>query len=226
MKFTQKQDLILHVRENHLKDKQNCPVCNDIFSTNFNLERHFLIIHCDAERFYCENCNKDFGRKYDLKAHAKRCGKDPGVIYKCKICGKGFLKKSNCKRHESNHSIQSDNVQPDTNMDEPIHVSSHRSDDDNNHDKRKPSKGKTFQCKKCGQKFKGASLFDTHKAQCKMEASNSQPIPMQQILSNEDEIPQKKIKQTKKVKCRRCGSEVDDYKQLYRHKLKVYIYVF
>jgi KRAB domain-containing zinc finger protein len=179
------------------------------------------------EKLRCSKCQTSFGRKDHLHDHEKICKNKNGNIYKCSFCGKGFSKKNNCSRHENIHTHKI----PDSS------ISCSKSTSQKTIDK--ITKGKTFECKRCGQKFKGTDAFDKHKAECRKDS------PPTQSISNLNHLPttssnkepgkrpisdggnsQKKAKTRKKIKCRLCGSESADYKELYRHKMQVYSKLF
>ncbi|KAF2091462.1 hypothetical protein K490DRAFT_60903 [Saccharata proteae CBS 121410] len=54
--------------------------------------------------FPCENCEKVFNRKCDLKRHGKNHIKTTERRYKCKRCDKGFLYPKDLQRHLETHS--------------------------------------------------------------------------------------------------------------------------
>lgn len=46
----------------------------------------------------CDDCNKEFARKYNLTCHEKN-GVCKGKAHRCKYCGSGFTNKTNMHRH-------------------------------------------------------------------------------------------------------------------------------
>jgi len=70
--FASKRNLVNHVRGVHLKER-NCICeeegCGEKFVTKVNLERHRRGVHVKERLFKCADCEKDFLRKDNLKAH-------------------------------------------------------------------------------------------------------------------------------------------------------------
>jgi hypothetical protein len=202
--------------------KTECPVCHENFSKDFNLGRHFTAIHCCNDSFSCRKCHKYFPTKHDLKLHLKNCSNNEANLYKCKICGKTFLKKSNWIRHENNpnHLAKTEDKSPSLSCPEQI---------DKVNGKVKYSKGKTFECTKCGGKFLGSKSFDKHKLACKKRSNDTASVTHPNSCDSRGEkrplSPKpnvnKKQRGSRRVKCHKCGSELEDYRSLYRHKLQV-----
>jgi hypothetical protein len=209
-------DLTLHVRK-HLIGKLKCPICEQTFAKQFNLERHFSLKHCKIDKIQCQKCNTTFGRKDHMKDHQKFCGNDNPVKCKCSFCGKGFLKKSNCKRHEMF-------AHNGCNSNETVSVNKKYGESSEKIDPKESRKGKTFECKKCGRKFKGTFSYDEHKRVCKTETRNerkSHESRKRPMTDDSTETERKRPNHTKIVNCRTCGTQLQNYKELYRHKLKV-----
>ena len=73
-----------------------CKVCENTFSTKFNLKQHIQSTHI-GEKHTCKHCSKSFGTKRSLVRHNKII--HGGVKIKCKICEMTFNQVCNMKRH-------------------------------------------------------------------------------------------------------------------------------
>ncbi|CBZ51370.1 zinc finger protein 467, related [Neospora caninum Liverpool] len=76
-----------------------CPLCNGLFSRNYNLHHHIRAVHEGAKPFVCPICHKTFSYKRgNLEQHiqAVHRGEKP---FQCKICGRAFSQKGNLSQH-------------------------------------------------------------------------------------------------------------------------------
>jgi KRAB domain-containing zinc finger protein len=179
------------------------------------------------KKWQCDKCKKLFGRKDHLKDHEKLCKSENSTLHKCSHCGKCFSKKANCSRHENLHrsnAYMTTSISGSTVNQQKQNVS-------------KTTKGKTFECKRCGQRFKGTQAFDKHKSECQKESSRT-PAECNSTISqisggstskatlkrplSDGGNRQKKVKTKRKIKCRLCEAQLEDYKELYRHKMQVH----
>ena len=108
----------------HLNITQNCSIYHKAFKSKQNLYQH-MKTHNDDKPFKCNNCNKEFRRKEELKKHVYSCKKvvpnmqeennkvlEPGkrlreegikLVNSCLICHKGFTRKDALIRHSQLH---------------------------------------------------------------------------------------------------------------------------
>ena len=73
-----------------------CKVCENTFSTKFNLKQHIQSTHI-GEKHTCKHCSKTFGTKRSLVRHNKII--HGSVKIKCKKCEMTFNQVCNMKRH-------------------------------------------------------------------------------------------------------------------------------
>ncbi|KEP63417.1 UNVERIFIED_CONTAM: zinc finger, c2h2 type domain-containing protein [Hammondia hammondi] len=76
-----------------------CPLCNGLFSRNYNLHHHIRAVHEGVKSFVCPICQKKFSYKRgNLEQHiqAVHRGEKP---FLCKICGRAFSQKGNLSQH-------------------------------------------------------------------------------------------------------------------------------
>lgn len=83
-----------------------CGLCDRSFERPYDLRRHQMT-HKDLagqvefKQFKCEQCNREFTRKDEYRAHMYRhLGVKP---LKCHVCGKPFVDQSNCAKHCKGH---------------------------------------------------------------------------------------------------------------------------
>lgn len=78
-----------------------CPVCNKLFASKSNLERHG-VVHCDVKPFQCVECKRMFSRKVHLERHKfLHMEHKP---FNCEICKKGFTQKTHLAKHQYIHT--------------------------------------------------------------------------------------------------------------------------
>ncbi|XP_061173943.1 zinc finger protein 91-like [Saccostrea echinata] len=74
----------------------NCSVCEKVFSSSHNLQRHMNTVHMNKRSFCCEYCGKQFAEKATMLYHKyTRHAKNA-----CKKCGISFESKSRLHKHE------------------------------------------------------------------------------------------------------------------------------
>ncbi|GJQ79042.1 hypothetical protein Trydic_g201 [Trypoxylus dichotomus] len=85
--------------------RNQCPICNKIFSRPNTLNRHIKIHDRDKpypKIYLCDTCGKGFARKNKLTTHYRvHTGDKP---FKCSYCEKCFTKKDYLVLHERIHS--------------------------------------------------------------------------------------------------------------------------
>lgn len=81
------------------------PDCNEIFTIQSNMRRHFQTHHVDLLPLKCSQCDQKFRRKLQLRKHEiqKHTGQYP---YVCPHCKKGFLNTFTYSRHVASHKAE------------------------------------------------------------------------------------------------------------------------
>lgn len=110
--FAHRHDCDAHERSNHDPvTPHQCTFCPFRCDTQSNFIDHIKQTH-DAERpYFCTQCNKNFGRRADLRKHAvSHTGIRP---FSCSVCAKTFSRKTNVTNHmkvhdEKKHGSNSD----------------------------------------------------------------------------------------------------------------------
>ena len=75
--------------------KYRCHLCDYATNMNNSLTAH-LTVHGIGNRFKCDQCEKDFSTKSDLKKHIKTHNSSPE---KCNQCGKMYKTEASLKKH-------------------------------------------------------------------------------------------------------------------------------
>ncbi|CAL1268975.1 unnamed protein product [Larinioides sclopetarius] len=89
--------------------KFTCDICDQKFSSQFNLNRH-CAIHTNNKLYNCTECGKQFSRIDHLKKHArvhiKRIKKNPvnRERFTCKVCLKSFAWQTRLNKHFKIHT--------------------------------------------------------------------------------------------------------------------------
>ena len=91
--------LTKHIRT-HTKEKTfkcSWTGCIRKYSQIGDLTRHIDIVHKKVKKYKCSDCGKVFGLLQKLTRHRRiHTGEKP---YKRNVCGRGFVNRSNMKRH-------------------------------------------------------------------------------------------------------------------------------
>ncbi|EIN11573.1 hypothetical protein PUNSTDRAFT_124864 [Punctularia strigosozonata HHB-11173 SS5] len=78
----------------------SCPICQQTFTTRTNCEDH-MRAHSNQRPFKCDDCEKAFARKHELKRH-QRTIHSTERPYQCDICGAGYARSDQRTRHMAN----------------------------------------------------------------------------------------------------------------------------
>ncbi|OXA40003.1 Zinc finger protein Xfin [Folsomia candida] len=102
-KFSQKCNLVRHLRNVHKATIFPCRLCPRKFSKKEELEQHLELFH-PKDYFPCVKCPSNFGSHDELDAHVRFT--HPPQLYKCAICGRTFLTKQGMCDHDDSHKKQ------------------------------------------------------------------------------------------------------------------------
>lgn len=102
--FAQSHVLKMHKDNKHFGVTYSCETCKKAFITKSILLRHVRQVHQKLKPFGCTRCNKSYCTRTELKQHFNISHANIKTEYKCKICGKAFLRKTNYYAHINPHS--------------------------------------------------------------------------------------------------------------------------
>ena len=88
-----------HQRHVHKAAKSFCPVCEENFSRQDNLQRHMSDVHKEATPVYCSHCEKGFSRIVSLERHISEVHKK--TSHRCPKCNMFFTREETLDRHIS-----------------------------------------------------------------------------------------------------------------------------
>lgn len=131
--FTSHHSLDRHRSFEHTSgDLWPCPECDKIFPERALLIEH-IQIHPLNKLFSCQQCNREFTRKYHLDRHLGQtgCGGTPRNNFECQVCQKSFSRKDNLRDHLRAHAGE-------------------------------PKKKKLLACEFCGKEFRGSAMLIVH----------------------------------------------------------------
>ena len=93
------QELLLEHAKTHTKTK--CDFCGKDYSTDNALKLHIKRIHLKELDFMCNQCDKKFTSKADLKNHINSRHEEPEskLVFVCDTCGKSYATSVKLKNH-------------------------------------------------------------------------------------------------------------------------------
>ena len=95
--FTNRSQLIKHVRENHESSPQ-CFICGKVFSDKWASKKHILYVHEKMKNFECSICKKRFGTNTLKERHIKQVH-EKLKNFECLLCKKKFPQAQNLSWH-------------------------------------------------------------------------------------------------------------------------------
>lgn len=106
--YRYRSSLIQH-SQMHLESRRYlCDVCGCGFALAVNLRRHTMSRHSNERPFKCKECGRGFLRDYLLRQHVESHTGSRSHV--CYLCGKSFNHRGNLKRHISGHSGEKQHV--------------------------------------------------------------------------------------------------------------------
>ncbi|XP_046407944.1 gastrula zinc finger protein XlCGF57.1-like [Ischnura elegans] len=99
--FSQKGDLVRHIRTNTKEKPYSCNECDKSFSEKYSLVRH-IRCHTKEKPYSCNECDKSFSQKNSLVRHIRCHTKEKP--YSCNECDKPFSEKRDLVRHIRCHT--------------------------------------------------------------------------------------------------------------------------
>ena len=128
-----------------------CNQCDLVFTSKNSLATHKRNVH--VQFVQCPVCGKYFKAEHRLKVHMVTMHGEQGK-FSCKICGKQFIFKSDCLRHEEIHN--SENLYLCTHCGKSFKTKDYLSGHIQMH------KNLSFPCSQCGKNFKTKKMLRSH----------------------------------------------------------------
>ena len=78
--------------------KHQCSFCDYASNKKSRITCH-LSVHGIGERYQCDQCDKDFGQKQNLKRHIERQHETEVKVFECDQCNTKYTTQKDLKRH-------------------------------------------------------------------------------------------------------------------------------
>jgi uncharacterized Zn-finger protein len=95
-RFTQKHNLIVHMKKHTEENPYQCHICNHNFTQKIHLTEH-IRTHTGEKPYHCELCNRRFTQKTHLTEHKRTHTKEKP--YHCELCNRSYTQKHNLTAH-------------------------------------------------------------------------------------------------------------------------------
>lgn len=94
-----------------MKPTINCKFCDKTFQSPYRYYKHCMTVmhekqNPETNQLVCENCGKQFRKKYLLEQHLKRVHKTPKETQGCQFCEYKTHNRANLERHVALHLNQ------------------------------------------------------------------------------------------------------------------------
>ena len=127
----------------------SCHICGKAFVRKDIMQEHVRGHDPTKPNYVCQECGMGFARRFSLQAHIFH--HNPDNRFKCSLCPKSYLTRSNLRRHEETHAEKQ--TCPNCNA-VVMHLKLHRKTCGTN---------KTFPCTSCGKVFSQKRYLAQHK---------------------------------------------------------------
>ena len=185
-----------------------CNQCDSVFSSKNNLATHKRNVHVNFVQ--CPVCGKYFKAEHRLRVHMVTMHGEQGK-FSCNICGKQFIFKSDCLRHEEIHN--SKNLYLCTHCGKSFKTKDYLSGHIQMH------KNLTFPCSQCGKNFKTKKMLRSHMVVHSVVRNYhctvcGKSFKSSMVLSRHKEVHLN----IKRYQCQLCGKAYNNSGSLVHHK--------
>ena len=185
-----------------------CNQCDSVFLSKNNLASHKRNVHVNFVQ--CPVCGKYFKAEHRLKVHMVTMHGEQGK-FSCNICGKQFIFKSDCLRHEEIHN--SENLYLCTHCGKSFKTKDYLSGHIQMH------KNLSFPCSQCGKNFKTKKMLRSHMVVHSVVRNYhctvcGKSFKSSMVLSRHKEVHLN----IKRYQCQLCGKAYNNSGSLVHHK--------